>query len=63
MPTDSIICRRYLDELRGNPWICECPTCGEKRKDGKDSISDSEGSREVSEAESTNNSCQVAGKE
>lgn len=32
MPVDSIICRRLLDEERGNPFICECPICGEIRK-------------------------------
>ena len=27
------ICRRKLDEERGNPWICECPLCREARKE------------------------------
>lgn len=26
------ICRRKLDEDRGNPWICDCPICREARK-------------------------------
>jgi hypothetical protein len=33
MPLDSVICRKNLDERRGNPWICECPMCRGKRKD------------------------------
>ncbi len=24
---ESIICRKSLDEARGNPWICDCPLC------------------------------------
>jgi hypothetical protein len=32
MPLGSLICRRKLDEERGNPWICECPMCQEERK-------------------------------
>jgi hypothetical protein len=32
MPIGSVICRRYLDEQRENPWICECPLCREERK-------------------------------
>ncbi len=31
MPFDSIICRKNLDEERGNPWICECPMYREER--------------------------------
>jgi len=30
MPMDSVICRRKLDEERGNPQICECPICSEQ---------------------------------
>jgi hypothetical protein len=26
-----MICRKRLDEERGNPWICACPICGEER--------------------------------
>ena len=26
------ICRRKLDEERGNPWICECPVCKEAKR-------------------------------
>lgn len=33
MPMESVICRRRLDEERGNPWICVCPCCAEKRKE------------------------------
>jgi hypothetical protein len=29
------ICRRILDEERGNPWICECPFCREARERSK----------------------------
>jgi len=32
MPLESIICRRKLDQERGNPQICECPMCREIRK-------------------------------
>jgi hypothetical protein len=28
----SIICRRGLDEERGNPWLCGCPFCVEAKK-------------------------------
>jgi hypothetical protein len=31
MPVDSIVCRRVLDEERGNPWICEYPMCQRAR--------------------------------
>jgi hypothetical protein len=30
MPMDSMICRKKLDEERGNPFICECPICREQ---------------------------------
>jgi hypothetical protein len=33
MPLDSVICRRNLDESRGNPFICECPLCRDERKE------------------------------
>ena len=34
MPFDSIICRKKLDEERGNiPSICECPLCQEARRE------------------------------
>jgi hypothetical protein len=33
MPLESIICRRLLDEERGNPWICACPLCEQQRKE------------------------------
>jgi len=36
MPIDSIICRRNLDEQRGNPQICECPMCREAKRSEKD---------------------------
>lgn len=29
---DQIICRRKLDEERGNEWICQCPKCCEERR-------------------------------
>jgi hypothetical protein len=32
MPLDSIVCRKNLDEERGNPWICECPLCNVQRE-------------------------------
>lgn len=35
MPLESIICRRLLDEEKGNPQICECPMCREARKENK----------------------------
>ena len=38
MPLDSVICRKNLDESRGNPWVCECPMCKQKRDNGKNSI-------------------------
>jgi hypothetical protein len=31
MPFESVICRKKLDEERGNPWICGCPFCNEER--------------------------------
>ena len=34
MSLESIICRKNLDEEKGNPWICACPICREAR--GKD---------------------------
>ena len=35
MPLESMICRRKLDEERGNPfgWICACPLCEQQRKE------------------------------
>ncbi len=38
---NNIICRRKLDEERGNPWICECPVCRLEKvqKDGTESES------------------------
>ena len=33
MPLESLICRRKLDEERGNPWICNCLMCREARKE------------------------------
>ena len=33
MPLESIICRRALDESRGNPWICECFQCSKEREE------------------------------
>ncbi len=30
MPLESVICRRKLDEARGNPQICECWKCREQ---------------------------------
>lgn len=32
----AIICRRVLDEERGNEWICECPICSQVRKGEED---------------------------
>jgi hypothetical protein len=31
MPFDSVICRKRLDEERGNSWVCGCPFCNGKR--------------------------------
>lgn len=28
---NDVICRRKLDEERGNPWICECMLCKRER--------------------------------
>ena len=36
MPLESIICRKNLDEARGNLWICECPMCREARRSESD---------------------------
>ena len=33
MPMDSVICRRLLDESRGNTFICACPMCEQQRKE------------------------------
>ena len=32
MPIENIICRKYLVEQRGNPWVCECLMCREMRR-------------------------------
>jgi hypothetical protein len=32
MPFWSTVCRRTLDEQRGNPLICECMMCRELKK-------------------------------
>lgn len=36
MPSGSVICRKSLDQERGNPWGCEGPMCtdgkGEKKE-------------------------------
>ena len=29
----EVICRKRLDEERGNPWICECSRCQQERED------------------------------
>ena len=42
------ICRKKLDEERGNPWICECPLCRAER--GKGSIEEND-SQDQSEDE------------
>ena len=55
MPIESIICRRNLDEQRGNPQICECPMCRERGKDGNESISNSERGGRIREAQTTGN--------
>jgi len=34
VPLESIICRRKLDEERGNPFICGCPLCKQDRGEG-----------------------------
>ena len=33
MPLGSIICRRSLDEERGNEWICMCFRCKAEREE------------------------------
>jgi hypothetical protein len=47
MPLDSVICRKSLDEEKGNPWICGCPLCNGKRlvigDEGKAEMSDPDG--------------------
>lgn len=35
MSFESIICRRSLDDDRGNPWICECPLCRDMRAESE----------------------------
>lgn len=37
MPLGSIICRRKLDQERGNPMICECPKCQQAKNEGIES--------------------------
>lgn len=32
MGLESVICRRKLDEAKGNDWICACPLCQEARR-------------------------------
>lgn len=29
---NQIICRRKLDECRGNSWLCECPRCLQEKQ-------------------------------
>ena len=53
MPWDAVICRRKLDESMGLTWICQCPICQRRRKDGNEPVSNSEGSGRVSEAQTT----------
>jgi hypothetical protein len=31
----QVICRRALDEDRGNPWICGCTACKGEREDDR----------------------------
>jgi hypothetical protein len=31
MTQKSVICRRKLDEMRSNPFICGCPLCNRER--------------------------------
>jgi hypothetical protein len=38
MPWDSLICRRILDEKRGNHQICQCPLCQEARKNESEGL-------------------------
>ena len=33
MPLGSYICRKKLDESRGQKSICECPMCRQKRSE------------------------------
>jgi hypothetical protein len=55
MPLESIICRRRLDEERGNPFICECPMCREANKteelkgDREKEMEDYEGFKKIGE--------------
>jgi len=29
----EIICRKKLDESRGNPWVCQCFLCRREREE------------------------------
>ena len=56
MPWDSVICRKNLDESRGNPWICECYLCKKERtnNDGRNKpVHDGEGDSGVPSTETT----------
>ena len=46
MSGESFICRKKLDEERGNPWVCECPLCKNERSSG-----DVEGTTEKQDSE------------
>ena len=54
MPFDSIICRKTLDESRGNLWFCTCPRCRVERMDEDvgSTIYDIKGRSQISEAQS-----------
>jgi len=36
MPLGSVICRKKLDEERGNDFLCGCPLCREAKRSEKD---------------------------
>jgi hypothetical protein len=32
MSLESVICRKILDQKKGNPWVCACPLCQRERR-------------------------------
>jgi hypothetical protein len=49
MPVESIVCRKGLDERNGNPWVCRCPWCQEKRKEIEGQAPDAKDSAKLNE--------------
>jgi hypothetical protein len=42
MPFDSVICRKKLDEERGNDWICGCALCQAQLKQDREKVNEQE---------------------